>query len=121
MNKTFSTLLRVVDKENYLESVFAQFLLLRSYRRFPRDEEFKREIQVRDLYNFRSRSYWLRRMENHNRKERVQVEEYTVEHIMPQNDDLSQAWRDALGPDWERVQKRVSSQVGESNFNRIQL
>ena len=35
------------------------------------------------LYNFRSRSYWLRRLENHGRKERVPVDEYTIEHILP--------------------------------------
>jgi predicted transport protein len=42
-------------------------------------------------------------MENYGRKERVPVEEYTIEHIMPQNENLSGAWRDMLGPDWERV------------------
>ena len=34
----------------------------------------QRDVKVRDLYNFRSRSYWLRRLENHGRKERVMVE-----------------------------------------------
>lgn len=52
---------------------------------------------------FRSRSYWLRRFENFGRKERVSVDEYTIEHIMPQNDELPAAWRAALGPDWQRV------------------
>lgn len=48
-----------------------------------------RNQSLRDLYNFRSRSYWLRRLENHGRKERVVVEDYTIEHILPQNEDLS--------------------------------
>src|SRR5262245_23953479 len=60
-------------------------------------------MQTRDLYNFRSRSYWLRRFENHGRKERVAVDEYTIEHIMPQNEELSASWKSALGPEWERV------------------
>ena len=84
MNKTFATFARQVDKTAYLESVKAQFLLLPSYRRFPRDEEFKRELKTRDLYHFRNRTYWLRRMENYGRKEPVPVDEYTIEHIMPQ-------------------------------------
>jgi len=104
LNKTFSTFGRALKKDRYLASILAHFLLLPSYRRFPGDEEFRREIKVRDLYNFRSRSYWLRRLENHDRKERVPVDEYTIEHILPQNPDLSQVWRDALGDDWERVQ-----------------
>jgi predicted transport protein len=61
--------------------------------------------RLKDLYNFRSRSYWLRRLENHGRKERVPVDEYTIEHILPQNFDLSAAWRHALSADWQRVQK----------------
>ena len=69
------------------------------------DEEFKREFVVRDLYNFPRRSYWLRRLENDGRKERVPVDEYTIEHILPQNENLSAKWRDELGPDWHRVQE----------------
>lgn len=100
MNKTFATFTRALKKGRYLESIHAHFLLLPSYRRFPNDEEFKRELQTRDLYNFRSRSYWLRRLENHGRKERVPVDEYTIEHILPQNENLSPQWQDELGPEW---------------------
>ena len=105
MNKTFGTFTKALKKDRYLESIKAHFLTLPSYRRFPQDDEFRRDIQTRDLYNFRSRSYWLRRFENYGRKERVAVDEYTIEHIMPQNEDLSASWRNALGPDWARVHK----------------
>jgi uncharacterized protein with ParB-like and HNH nuclease domain/predicted transport protein len=105
MNKTFATFGRAFKKDRYLESIQAHFMLLPSYRRFPKDEEFKREIKVRDLYKFRSRSYWLRRMENHDRRERVPVDEYTIEHILPQNENLSPAWQEALGPEWQRIQQ----------------
>lgn len=103
MNKTFATFTKALKKDRYLESIKAHFLTLPSYRRFPKDEEFERDIQTRDLYNFRSKSYWLRRLENFGRKERVSVEEYTIEHIMPQNEDLSSTWQSALGPEWQRV------------------
>jgi predicted transport protein len=103
LNKTFATFTKALKKDRYLESIKAHFLLMPSYRRFPRDDEFERLVQERDLYNFRSRSYWLRRLENYGRKERVMVDEYTVEHIMPQNESLSPAWQEALGPEWQRV------------------
>lgn len=105
LNKTFAGLSRTLKKDRYLESVKAAFLLLPSYRRFPKDGEFSRDIQQRDLYNFRSRSYWLRRLENHGRKERVLVEDYTIEHILPQNEALSVEWQAELGPDWQRIQQ----------------
>lgn len=112
LNKTFATFRRALKKTDYLESIQAHLLGLPSYRRFPRDEEFKQELRVRDLYNLRSRSYWLRKLENHGRKERVPVDEYTIEHILPQNEDLRPEWRDALGADWERVQERWLHTLG---------
>lgn len=105
LNKTFATFGRALKKDRYLESVQAHLLTLPSYRRFPSDEEFKRELSTRDLYNFPRRSYWLRRLENHGRKERVLVDDYTIEHILPQNENLSAKWREALGPEWKRVQE----------------
>lgn len=105
MNKTFATFTKALKKDRYFESIRAHMLLLPSYRRFPNDEEFHRDLHTRDLYNFRSRSYWLRRLENHGRKERVVVDEYTIEHILPQNENLSPAWKKALGSDWKRVQQ----------------
>jgi uncharacterized protein with ParB-like and HNH nuclease domain/predicted transport protein len=105
MNKTFATFTKALKKDRYFESIQAYLLGLPSYRRFPTDDEFRRDVQTRDLYNFRSRSYWLRRLENHGRKERVAVDEYTIEHILPQNENLSSKWREALGSDWQRVQQ----------------
>ena len=105
LNKTFATFGRAVRKDRYLESTQAHLLTLPSYRRFPSDEEFKQRLSARDLYNFPRRSYWLRRLENFGRKERVPVDEYTIEHILPQNENLSAKWREALGSEWQRVQE----------------
>jgi len=103
LNLTFARFTISVDKQRYMESIKAQFLLLPSYRRFPSDAEFEREIQRRDLYHFRSKSYWLRRLENYGRKEPFQIESLTIEHVMPQNEEVSAAWRTELGEDWKRV------------------
>lgn len=118
LNKTFATFGRALKKDRYLESIRAHFLLLPSYRRFPRDEEFKRELAARDLYNFRNRSYWLRRLENHGRKELVAVDEYTIEHILPQNDNLSSKWREALGPEWKGVHETWLHTLGNLTLTR---
>lgn len=103
LNKTFATFGKALKKDRYLESVRAHLLLLPSYRRFPRDDEFRRDFEARDLYKTRIRSYWLRRLENQGRKERVVLDEYTIEHIMPQNDNLSATWKADLGAEWQRV------------------
>ena len=118
MNKTFATFTKALKKDRYLESIQAHLLLLPSYRRFPTDEEFRRDLYTRDLYNFRSRSYWLRRLENQGRKERVPVDEYTIEHILPQNENLSAAWKTALGSEWERVQQTWLHTLGNLTLTR---
>lgn len=112
MNKTFAQFTRALRKTSYLESIKAHFAQLPSYRRFPDDVEFQREIQSKDLYNFRSRSYWLRRIENFGRKERVPVDEYTIEHIMPQNEKLSAKWQEELGPEWQTIQTTYLHTLG---------
>lgn len=112
LNKTFVSFGKSIIKEKYLESVKAHFNKMTSYRRFPNDEEFVTELKYKDLYNFRSRSYWLRRLENHDRKERVNVSEYTIEHILPQNNNLNHDWRQALGPDWEKIQQKYVHTIG---------
>lgn len=110
LNKTFASFAKSIDKEKYLESVLAQFMLLPSYRRFPSNDEFKRDIKTRDLYNFRSRRYWMRRIENNGRKERVNIDEYTIEHIMPQT--LTSQWQMDLGTEWERIHNTWLNTLG---------
>ncbi|WP_285228701.1 DUF1524 domain-containing protein [Planococcus sp. ISL-110] len=63
-----------------------------SYKRFPSDEEFFRELLVKDIYNFRSRNYLLRKLTNKDTKEIVDIEACTIEHIMPQNKNMSAQW-----------------------------
>ena len=112
LRQTFATFCRKLKKDRYLESVKARFMLLPSYRRFPGDDEFRRQLQVRNLYKFNRRSYWLRRFENFGRKERVMVQDYTIEHIMPQNENLSADWKQSLGEDWARVHEQYLHSLG---------
>ena len=105
LNKTFATFSKALKKDRYLESIQAHLQGLPSYRRFPSDDEFQRDLKIRDLYNMRSRSYWLRRLENLGREEPVDVDMLTIEHIMPQNENLSEAWKQDLGSDWKRIQE----------------
>lgn len=112
LNKTFAGFTSAVRKDRYLESVKAHFLGLKSYRRFPTDAEFFSGLVSSDLYNFRRRSYFLRMLENHGRKEYVTIEDYTIEHIMPQNENLSAEWQAALGDDWQDVQLKNLHTLG---------
>lgn len=112
LNKTFAGFSAAVRKDHYVDSVKAQFLGMKSYRAFPTDAEFRQALVTADLYNFRRRSYLLRLLENYGRKEPVTVEDYTIEHILPQNENLSKEWRDALGEHWQDVHAHYLHTLG---------
>ena len=113
LNKTFAALPSLINEDAPYESLVANLISLQSYKRFPEDEEFEHLFQEKDLYNISNRTYWLRKLENFGRtKELVVVENYTVEHIMPQNPDPLPEWKADLGPDWQAVQARYLHTLG---------
>lgn len=48
----------------------------------------------------------------YNNKGNVVVENYTIEHIMPQNQNLSAEWKIMLGENWKTVQKTYLHTIG---------
>jgi len=112
LNKTFANLYKEINVEKYLESFKAALLLKDSYRRFPHNNEFKEQLIIKDVYNFRSRNYLLRKLENHNRKELVNVESYTIEHVMPQNEKLPNGWKEELGEKWKDIYDKYLHTIG---------
>lgn len=113
LNKTFATLYRSIDPSDYLISFQAALLTKDSYRKFPRDDEFAAQLKIKDVYNFRSRNYLLRKLENSTRtNELVDVEQYTIEHILPQNKNLSSKWKEELGEKWQDVQSKYLHTIG---------
>ena len=118
LNTTFATrLMPKVDKNNYLASLKETFLNLahQSYRyRYPSDSEFKQEFLVKGVYNnLRRCQYLLRKLENHGNKQPIRrIEDYTVEHIMPQNPDLSDEWKEELGENWQEIQEKYLHTIG---------
>lgn len=113
LNKTFANLASEIDKENYLESLKARLSLKENYRRFPTDKEFGTQFIIKNVYNTtRIRKHLLDKLENYERKERVNVEDYTLEHIMPQNKNLSQEWKTELGPNWMDIHEKYLHTAG---------
>ena len=54
----------------------------------------------------------LDKLENNGRKESVKVDEYTIEHIMPQNKNMSKEWKGALGDNWELIHEKYLHTIG---------
>lgn len=112
LNKTFASFIKFIDKNSYMQSVKAHFLLLKSYARFPLNEEFKNALRRKDIYSFNKKSYLLTRLENYKRKEKISANEYTIEHIMPQNPNLSKEWQKDLGEHYKEIQEKYLHTLG---------
>jgi predicted transport protein len=60
----------------------------------------------------------LRKLENFNRKELPVLEEYSIEHILPQNQDLNSWWKEALGENWSEIQSKYLHTIGNLTLTR---
>ncbi len=112
LNKVFASIAKNIDKNKYLESTLAYLCLLKSSARFPDDKEFNRELASKDIYSFKKRIYLLDKLENFDRKEKVSINEYTIEHIMPQNIDNIKEWQRELGENWQEIHKKYLHTLG---------
>lgn len=112
LNKTFMVAINAIDHVDYLNSVKAFFVLQDSYKLFPTDAMFVEALKVKDIYNMRIRNYILSKFENYDNKAYINIEKLTIEHIMPQNKNLSQEWKIALGNDWQEIQKTYLHTIG---------
>ena len=113
-NKTFANMYKELDKDNLLESYKVNLVLKESYHRMPNNEEFTSNFAVKDIYNLRGKNkeYIFDKLENWGYPEKHSVDDYEIEHIMPQNPNLSQEWIDALGPNYKEVQKNYLHTIG---------
>ncbi|WDI40479.1 DUF262 and DUF1524 domain-containing protein [Bremerella sp. P1] len=73
-------------------------------RRFPTDAEFREALETRDVYDMRHCHYLLDRIENDS-KEKIDTSEFTIEHVMPQNEDLRPEWQAMLGANWQSIRE----------------
>ena len=112
LNKTFATLRNEIKTDDYMNSIKAFFVLRDDYKEFPDDYKFEKALVSRDVYNMRSRNFLLSHLENYNNKAPIIIENYTIEHIMPQNPKLSVEWQKELGPMWKEIQKTYIHTIG---------
>lgn len=112
LNKTFATLKNEINNDDYLNSIKAFFILKDDYKVFPSNEMFANAFKRRDIYNMRTRNYILSHIENFDNKAPIIIENFTIEHIMPQNSKLSAEWQNALGSDWQNIQKKYLHTIG---------
>ncbi|GAA7513958.1 hypothetical protein HpBHB28_21800 [Helicobacter pylori] len=110
LNKVFPFVTKKINKDQYLESIKVHFGYLTEKQRFPNNDEFKEHFITIDFYHFQKREYFLERLENFERKERVYAHEYTTEHIMSQT--LEEEWERDLGENFQAIHDKYLHTIG---------
>jgi len=118
MNKTFATMKNSIQVDDYLNSVKAAFFFADTYKRFPNDEEFKTALLERNMYTIRISKYFYVKLENEDNKEPIPYVGYTTEHILPQNKNMRDEWKVALGENYAEVQAKYLNTLGNLTLTR---
>jgi uncharacterized protein with ParB-like and HNH nuclease domain/predicted transport protein len=111
LGRIFATLAFELDSERPLESLKVALFRQSKKRRFPADQEFRLALESRDIYEMRTCKYLLDRIQNDS-KEQVNTASFTIEHVLPQNEELNSDWKAMLGDQWKAVQEEWLHRLG---------
>ena len=92
-----------IDNQRPLDSLILSMVRQQGTYSFPRDDAFRQSLQESNLYRLRVCKQLLSRLENAGSKEPSPTGTYSIEHVMPQNDDLSLEWQTMLGERWQEI------------------
>lgn len=103
-----------LDKKDYFNDYQTFLLEQEGEKRFPNNREFGSEFTKIKIYKNRQiAKYALGKLENFgHEKEPTPIEKYSIEHIMPQKEELSEEWKKDLGDDWKRIQEEYLHTIG---------
>ena len=103
---------REENKAHYYDAIVSFMSQMTSKDAIPSDADFALALKERNLYRKNALcKYLLAAIENQG-KERIVTDNLTIEHIMPQNKNLSTAWQKMLGDNWETVRDRYLHTLG---------
>lgn len=103
---------RKENKAHYYDSIVSFFKQLTSRDALATDDEFDVALRYNNLYRKNALcKYLLCAVENQG-KEQLYTDNLTIEHIMPQNQNMSTAWQKMLGDDWQAVKDKYLHTLG---------
>ncbi len=104
--------IRPENKLHYYDSLVSFMKQTSSRDSIPTDDEFEYAIIHNNLYGKHALCrYLLIALENQG-KEKVVTDNLTIEHVMPQNNDLSDSWKKMLGSDWVSIKDTWLHTIG---------
>jgi len=103
---------REENKEHYYDSIVSFLTQLTSKDAIPTDDDFVLALKERNLYRKNALCKFLLLAIENQSKEKVDATGLSIEHIMPQNKNLSKNWQTMLGDDWVSIHERYLHTLG---------
>lgn len=104
--------IREENKQHYYDAIVSFFQQLTSRDALISEEDFATALKYNNLYRKNALcKYLLSAIENQG-KEQLYTGNLTIEHIMPQNQNMSTAWQNMLGDDWQAVKDKYLHTLG---------
>ena len=104
---------RTENKQHYYDAIVSFFQQLTSKDALPDDKTFILALKQNNLYRKNALCKFLLTAIENQGKEQLITDNLTIEHIMPQNKNLSTAWQKMLGEDvWQSVQEKYLHTLG---------
>lgn len=108
-NRVFN---RKENKTHYYDAIVSFFQQLTSRDALVSDSDFIWALKNNNLYRKNALCKLLLNAIENQGKEQLVTDNLTIEHILPQNQNLSPVWQQMLGPDWQQVQARYLHTLG---------
>ncbi len=100
------------NKDHYYDAIVSFMNQLTSRDVVPNNDEFIYALCNNNLYGKHALCMYILCGIENSGKEKVKTDNLTVEHIMPQNKNLSTAWQKMLGDEWESDRNRWLHTLG---------
>lgn len=104
--------IRSENKMNYYDAVVSFFQQLTSKDALVTEEVFANDLKFNNLYRKNALCKLLLTSIENQGKEHLYTGNLTIEHIMPQNQNMSTVWQRMLGEDWQMVKDKYLHTIG---------
>lgn len=96
--------------DNFIDYMSLSLIDLKGSGEFPDNSNVINSIIEKDVYKSVLSKFILTRLEHLNSKEKIDIENITIEHIMPRT--LNDSWKDLIGNNYKEIHKKYIDTLG---------
>lgn len=121
-----NNLISIIDFTNdkdWNKKIIVEFLKAKNSEMFPNDIEFEKYFEDKKIYSKHLCKPILTILDSYNNEKNFSIHNYdnlTIEHILPQEDNLPTYWKEMLGDNYDDIKEKYADTIGNltlTNYN----